>query len=759
MRTLRTRAAALAVLLTLAAPAPAAQAPRANPLHPPIPLRDAQGAPIAARAQDVDTDRSCGGCHDTAFIRAHDAHARRGETIDCLSCHLPGGKAAALALPRDADSSVRLPMAPPGSASCGQCHGLVHTGEAYLELPDSLRRGTQPGALAQTLRTGEIFSDQALAGSLLNLQGKAALDRPWDLHAARGLQCVSCHFAANNPKMALVAKRELEHLREDPRSLTIAEYLEQPDHLLRAAACRDCHDPRTTHAALPYAERHLAALACQTCHTPQLYAPALRAEDRTVLTAEDAPRLEFRGVAAADFTAPSTWYLAGQEPLLARVTGENGSAFAPFNLIARWEWVDGTGRPVPVATLRRSLKDEAGNYHPELLAALDADHDGRLADGELRLAGEAEDWVRRRLLALGVAAPRIAGSLEAYPVVHGTVRGEWALANCEACHVAQSRFNAELPLASTPLPGGVLPVPSAATAPLLAGRRLDLRRDALVVVGSGAAADSYVFGQGGRTWSDRVGLALFALTVLGVAVHGLLRYRLAGRRPRIPQPAGRREYMYGLYERIWHWTMAGSIVFLLASGLAIHWPQRFPWLGFPVAVLVHNTMAWVLILNSGLSLFYHLSTGEIRQFLPQPAGLRRRLIAQGLYYLRGIFAGAAHPTQKSPERKLNPLQQVTYAGLLNLLFPLQVVTGVLLWIGGLAPERLGPALGLSFIAPLHNLVAWLFLAFLVMHVYLTTTGRSVTANLKAMASGWETVDDHAPAPAPTPVGALSEVDG
>lgn len=758
MRISGTRALCLGLLLGVAAPA-VAQAPRTNPLHPPIPLRDAQGTPIAARALDFDTDRSCGGCHDTAFIRAHDAHARRGDTIDCLACHLAGGKAAALALPRDAASSVSLPMAPPSSENCGQCHGLVHMGEAYLELPDSLRRGTQPGALMQTLRTGEIFADQSLAASLLNLQGKAALDRPWDLHAARGLQCASCHFAANNPKMALVTKRELAHLREDPRSLTIADFLKQPDHLLRAAACRDCHDPRATHDALPYAERHLAALACQTCHTPQLYAPALRAEDRTVLTAEDGPRLEFRGVAAADFSAPSTWYLSGQEPLLARVAGEGGSAFAPFNVIARWEWVDGAAQPVPLAALRRSLKDESGNYHPDLLKVLDADRDGRLADGELRLTGEAEELVRRRLVAQGVAAPRIAGSLEAYPVAHGTVRGEWALANCEACHATQSRFNAELLLASTPLPGGVLPTPSAAAAPVLAGRRLDLRQDALIIVGSSAMADSYVFGQGGRTWSDRVGLALFALTVLGVAVHGLLRFRLARRRPAVPLPSGRREYMYGLYERIWHWTMAGSIVFLLASGFAIHWPQRFSWLDFPVAVLVHNTMAWVLILNSGLSLFYHLSTGEIRQFLPQPAGLRRRLVAQALYYVRGIFAGAAHPTQKSPERKLNPLQQLTYAGLLNLLFPLQVLTGVLLWIGGLAPARLGPALGLSFVAPLHNLVAWLFLAFLVMHAYLTTTGRTVTANLKAMINGWETLDGHAPAPAPTPVGLPAEVEG
>ena len=40
---------------------------------------------------------------------------------------------------------------------------------------------------------------------------------------------------------------------------------------------------------------------------------------------------------------------------------------------------------------------------------------------------------------------------------------------------------------------------------------------------------------------------------------------------------------------------------------------------------------------------------------------------------------------------------------------------------------------------IHTLGAWLFASFVVMHVYLTTTGHTPLANLKAMVLGYEDV--------------------
>ncbi len=96
-------------------------------------------------------------------------------------------------------------------------------------------------------------------------------------------------------------------------------------------------------------------------------------------------------------------------------------------------------------------------------------------------------------------------------------------------------------------------------------------------------------------------------------------------------------------------------------------------------VQVHNVLAAILVINAALSLFYHLASGEIQQFLPRPRGFFDQAIEQTLFYLRGIFKGEEHPFEKTQDRKLNPLQQMTYFGILNVLLPLQIITGILMW--------------------------------------------------------------------------------
>jgi thiosulfate reductase cytochrome b subunit len=108
--------------------------------------------------------------------------------------------------------------------------------------------------------------------------------------------------------------------------------------------------------------------------------------------------------------------------------------------------------------------------------------------------------------------------------------------------------------------------------------------------------------------------------------------------------------------------------------------------------------------------------------------------------LQGIFKGAEHPYEKTPERKMNPLQQVTYLAILNVLLPLQVITGVLMWGAQRWPELAARVGGLPVLAPIHTLIAWLFASFIVMHVYLTTTGPTPLAGIKGMMLGWDEVE-------------------
>jgi len=196
----------------------------------------------------------------------------------------------------------------------------------------------------------------------------------------------------------------------------------------------------------------------------------------------------------------------------------------------------------------------------------------------------------------------------------------------------------------------------------------------------------------------------------------------------------KREYVYRRFERFWHWMQAVLLLFLGVTGFEIHGSIRF--FGYDQAVRYHNTAAIGFLVLIVFAVFWHFTTGEWRQYLPTWRNLR----AQAEYYLFGIFRNAPHPTKKTVLSKLNPLQKLIYAGLKVLVIPVMVLTG-LLYMFYRYPQRyemVGLNIsGLETVALLHTLGAFLLISFFVAHLYLITTGRSVTSNLKAMLTGYE----------------------
>lgn len=207
----------------------------------------------------------------------------------------------------------------------------------------------------------------------------------------------------------------------------------------------------------------------------------------------------------------------------------------------------------------------------------------------------------------------------------------------------------------------------------------------------------------------------------------------------------RREVVYRSFERFWHWTQAALILFLAVTGFEIHGSLRF--FGFEHAVRYHSVAAWSLLVLIVFAIFWHFTTGEWRQYVPTWKNLR----AQADYYVFGIFRNAPHPTKKTVLSKLNPLQKLTYAGLKLLLIPVVVASG-LLYMFYRYPQRY-EVLGLNVrslgtIAVVHTAGAFLLVTFLVAHLYLMTTGRTVTSNLKAMITGYEELETDSPSPSP-----------
>ncbi len=106
-----------------------------------------------------------------------------------------------------------------------------------------------------------------------------------------------------------------------------------------------------------------------------------------------------------------------------------------------------------------------------------------------------------------------------------------------------------------------------------------------------------------------------------------------------------------------------------------------------------------------------------------------------------IFRGEPHPVPKRKDAKHNPLQRLTYLSLAAFLIPFQMLTGFLYWTYNSWSQMGLSFLSLDTVALLHMAGAFAILSFLIVHVYMTTTGHAVTAHIKAMITGWEDVEE------------------
>jgi len=644
----------------------------------------------------------------------------------------------------------------PTNANCAACHGEVHT-----EADEPLTLTGCDLEYPQTATTGQVISSQKISESGVNFTGKNDINRSWDIHAERQLKCTDCHFALNNPTHTLEAQdSNPEHLIYDPRTLEIGEYLERPDHNFargesaqyNAASelkgsmrrCDSCHDADKGHADwLPYIDTHMAAVACETCHIPQMYAPAIQSYDWTVLTPDGEPVKICRGVDGDPNAVTSL--ITGYEPVLLNRTNIDGDKLlAPYNLITTYYWVyddaNGNKRPVRLLDLETAFL-EKGNYAADILSAFDANSDGSLSNDELVIdAPSKEETVKSKLSSLGLENPRIEGLTQPYSINHNVTRSENAVNDCTACHNDESRVSQPIKLTNYS-PNGVLPVFDTANNVNASGEIVKGEDGALYYSPVPANDKMYVFGSSRVNWIDWLGALMFAGTLLGMISHGTRRY-FSTRKQARAEKRTERVYMYESYRRFWHWLQTISIVILLFTGLIIHRPDIFGAFSFRGVVTIHNVLAVILVVNALLSVFYHIATERVQEYIPRPYGFFDDAIVQAKYYMAGIFKNEPHPFEKRPDSRMNPIQKATYFGILNVLLPLQILTGALMWGVQKFPEFANWFGGLPFLAPFHSLVAWTFATFIVTHIYMTTTGATPLEAMRGMVTGYEQVEVH-----------------
>lgn len=202
-------------------------------------------------------------------------------------------------------------------------------------------------------------------------------------------------------------------------------------------------------------------------------------------------------------------------------------------------------------------------------------------------------------------------------------------------------------------------------------------------------------------------------------------------------------YIHPLPVRIWHWINATSFLALIVTGVQIRYVGLIGLMSFETAVDLHNWVGFVLIANYFIWLLFYLSSDKITVYHPELNPKKHFLATfrQILYYGIGIFKGDPNPHHANPYNKFNPLQKTLYQIIMLLILPVQFLTGLLLWdvkrFAGMV-ELFG---GVRVVDTVHVLIFIFFAAFIFIHVYLASLGRTSTAHFEAMVTGYEEEDE------------------
>ncbi len=219
-----------------------------------------------------------------------------------------------------------------------------------------------------------------------------------------------------------------------------------------------------------------------------------------------------------------------------------------------------------------------------------------------------------------------------------------------------------------------------------------------------------------------------------------------------------------LSTRLWHWLNALALIILLMSGLMIfnahprlYWGEyganpdaawleigdmsgiAFPgWMTIPSAYsladarLWHLAFAWVLLIGVPLYLVWSLVNGHLRRDL---ALSREEMRPSHLWHDIKQHARLSLPTGAAALR-YNVLQKGAYLGVLLVLLPLVVLTGLAMapaydaivpfssWFGGRHSAR-----------SIHFLCAGAFALFIVAHLVMVLLAGPVN-EIRSMITGW-----------------------
>lgn len=432
-----------------------------------------------------------------------------------------------------------LGLSDPTLENCAQCHGFTAKNATVIQAIQhaDIMRGTE--------KAGWIYNGAKISDTVTpNIVGREQMDFPWDVHAAKGLICIDCHFSPNNPGR-MIQTDAAKNLNYRPGMNDIAVYLKRPDHNFARGnippetvnmtrhntmrGCEDCHDAEKAHAFLPYKSLHFKALACQTCHIPEVHFWAYRSDEWGFLMDTGTSRITFRGI-DGDIVNPDA-KVTGFKPAFIPARGKDGQTeIRPTNLVTGVYWFDRSkGRPVFTWQVQQAFftgwdPDNGWTYRPEIVKAF-GDKDGIIDRDQARYDSPEKIALVRGLLQkyAGISDPELRIEVVPWAMSHSIAGKGQATKACTACHAKNSILHRPLDLDNF-LPKGV---PT-----FFQGRKIDVvswRGKEPGFDNRPLLASFYIIGNSRVAWIEWLGWLSVAGALLFVLIHGGVRI-FGGRR-------------------------------------------------------------------------------------------------------------------------------------------------------------------------------------------------------------------------------------
>lgn len=198
-----------------------------------------------------------------------------------------------------------------------------------------------------------------------------------------------------------------------------------------------------------------------------------------------------------------------------------------------------------------------------------------------------------------------------------------------------------------------------------------------------------------------------------------------------------RVYLLPLWIRLWHWTNALLIIMLTITGVSLHFADpKLPLVEFSLAARIHDIAGLALVAAYAFFFIANIVSGNWWQYVPKPPSILDRCMKQARWYLWGIFKGEPHPYPVTLEVNFNAMQALIYWFIMYLVIPTLLITGLIFMFPQFAPDRVFDMDGLLPVAVLHYLTGTVIVLFMIAHMYLGTTGHTVTTMFKTMITGW-----------------------